>query len=415
MSPILVLLLQTVVIVAVARALGVIFRALGQPRVVGEMVAGLLLGPSLFGRVAPAATAWLFPASSLDLLNAFSQFGLVLFMLLVGIRLNEGHLRANARAVLTTGYVSILLPFALGAAYAFAVSERFGIAPPSVLPFVGFIGLSLSVTAFPVLARILDEHGLAGTRLGAVATACAAMSDIVAWIALALLTSIVSTGNVAVGGPLVGLAVYGVAMLTVVRPLLRRLLARTGTDEGMAMVLVAALGSAAATEAVGIHPLFGSFFLGALMSRDIRNQAAYAERVEPLTTTLLLPLFFAFTGLRTDIFLLTSPGLVLEALLVLAIAVVGKALWPLVAARRLGFSRQEAAGLAALLNTRGLVELVVLNIGLEIGLLPPPLFTMLVMMALVTTTITSPILTRLGYVSVVAGARGVEGGRRDGA
>jgi Kef-type K+ transport system membrane component KefB len=402
MTPILTFLLQTVVVVCAARATGSLFRRLGQPRVVGEMVAGLMLGPSLLGRVAPQAAEFLFARASLDALNTFSQFGLVLFMFLVGIHLDIGHLRANGRLVLMTSYASMLLPFGLGLALAFGVSGQFGIVGDARLPFVLFVGLSLSITAFPVLVRIVGEHHLASTRLGTVAIACAAFDDVTAWVALALVTSLVHAGGVSITGSLLWLGLYAAIMLTLVRPGLRVLLRRVESGDGrLTVMLVAALASAAATEWLGIHPLFGSFFLGAVMSDEIEDKTIYTARIEPLTVTLFLPLFFAFTGLRTDIYLLMSPWLAAETAIILAAAVLGKAAGPLLIGRRLGFTSREAMALAALLNTRGLVELVVLNIGLESGILPPPLFTMLTLMALMTTAMTSPLLRRLGYSNAV--------------
>jgi Kef-type K+ transport system membrane component KefB len=397
---ILTLLLQTIVIVSAARCLGAAFRRLGQPAVVGEMFAGLLLGPSLFGAIAPSASGFFFPAASLELLNAFSQFGLVLFMLLVGLRLDSSLLRANSRLVLATSYTSMLLPFALGVMLAFPLSRQFGVASSARLPFMLFVGLSLSITAFPVLVRIVDAHHLSSTRLGIVAIACAAFDDVTAWIALALVTSLVQAAGASAAARLLWLAAYALVMLMAVRPMLRWLLLRVSQSEGrLTVVLMAALASAAATEWIGIHPLFGSFFLGALMARDVGDTAFYAERIEPLTLAIFLPLFFAFTGLRTNVFLLTSPWLIAETVIILAVAILGKAAGPMIVGPRLGFAKREALALAALLNTRGLVELVVLNIGLETGLLPPPLFAMLMLMALVTTAMTSPLLRRLGYPS----------------
>jgi Kef-type K+ transport system membrane component KefB len=398
MSPIFVLLLQATVIVAVARAVGAAFRRFGQAAVVGEMFAGLLLGPSLFGALAPAASAWLFPPASLELLSAFSQFGLVLFMLLVGLQLDSTVLRANSRLVLATSYTSMLLPFGLGVALAVPLARQFDVSAATRLPFMLFVGLSLSITAFPVLVRIVGAHHLSATRLGTVAIACAAFDDVTAWIALAVVTSLAQAERAPALTPLLWLAVYAATMLTVVRPLLRRLLQRVDHDDTrFTVVLVAALASAAATEWIGIHPLFGSFFLGALVARDIGRAELFTTRIEPLALAVFLPLFFAFTGLRTNVFLLTSPSLIAEAVIILAVAILGKAAGPLLLGPRLGFERREALALAALLNTRGLVELVVLNIGLERGLLPPTLFAMLMMMALITTAMTSPLLRRLGY------------------
>jgi Kef-type K+ transport system membrane component KefB len=408
-SPILTLLLQTVVIVAAARCLGAVFRRFGQPAVVGEMIAGLLLGPSLFGAIAPDASRFLFPPASLELLNAFSQFGLVLFMLLVGLHLDTSVLRANSRLVMATSYTSMLLPFALGVILAFPLSRQFDVAGTARLPFMLFVGVSLSITAFPVLVRIVEAHHLSSTRLGTVAIACAAFDDVTAWIALALLTSSVQDSAGVGIASLLWLAAYGVVMLMAVRPMLRSLLRRIGQSDGrLTVMLIAALGSAAATEWLGIHPLFGAFFLGAVMAQDAGDVKFYAHRIEPLTLTIFLPLFFAFTGLRTNVFLLTSPWLVAETVIILAVAIIGKAAGPMIIGPRLGFSRQEAMALAALLNTRGLVELVVLNIGLETGLLPPAVFAMLMLMALVTTAMTSPLLRRLGYPSDQPAAAKVE-------
>ena len=402
MSPILTLLLQTIVIVAAARLVGAAFRRLGQPPVVGEMFAGLLLGPSLAGAIAPAASAWLFPPPSLDLLNAFSQFGLVLFMLLVGLHLDSGILRANSRLVLATSYTSMLLPFALGVLLALPLAGQFGVAAAARLPFMLFVGLSLSITAFPVLVRIVDAHHLSSTRLGTVAIACAAFDDVTAWMALAVVTSLTIAGGASVLVPLLWLAVYASVMLIVVRPVMRRVLLRLATDDGrFTAILIAALASAAATDWIGIHPLFGSFFLGALVGREAGDTKFLVQRIEPLTVAVFLPLFFAFTGLRTNLFLITSPWLLAESAVVLAVAIAGKAAGPMIVGPRLGFERRETLALAALLNTRGLVELVVLNIGLERGLLPPPLFAMLMTMALVTTAMTSPLLRRLGYPTSV--------------
>jgi Kef-type K+ transport system membrane component KefB len=401
-SPILTLLLQAIVVVASARLVGAVFWRFGQPAVVGEMFAGLLLGPSLLGAIAPALSASLFPPASLELLNAFSQFGLVLFMLLVGLHLDSSVLRAHTSLVAATSYTSMLLPFALGGALALPLAAQFEIDSAARLPFALFVGLSLSITAFPVLVRIVDAHHLSATRLGTVAIACAAFDDVTAWMALAVVTSLAHPEGGSAVAPFVRLAVYAVAMLAVVRPALAALVRRLEHDDArFAVVLIAALASAAATDAIGIHPLFGSFFLGALVAREVGGAKMFAERIEPLTLAVFLPLFFAFTGLRTNLFLLTSPWLIAEAAIVLAVAIVGKAAGPIVIGPRLGFERRESLALAALLNTRGLVELVVLNIGLERGLLPPPLFAMLMLMALATTAMTSPLLRRLGYATAV--------------
>ena len=392
------LLLQLVVVVTVARAVGGASRFLGQPRVIGEIVAGLLLGPSFLGWLFPTLTERLFPVDSLALLNAFSQFGLILFMFVVGLRLDTSHLRASRRVVVLTSATSIVLPFVLGIGLAIAVRTQFGVHGRALWPFALFVGLSLSITAFPVLVRIVSEHGLAGTRLGTIAIACAAFDDVTAWIVLALVTAIARADTASAGASLLGVIVYAAVMLAVARPLIHRWTARIADAEGRMVVLViAALASAAATDRLGVHPLFGAFFLGVLAPRDQEVERLLTARVEPLVAMLLLPLFFAFTGLRTNVHLLLSPWLVGETLVILAIAVAGKAASPFIASRRLGLSTREAAALGVLMNTRGLVELVVLNIGVDIGLLPPMLFTMLTLMALVTTAMTSPLLRYMGF------------------
>jgi K+:H+ antiporter len=392
------LLLQIVVVVTVARAVGSAFRAMGQPRVIGEIVAGLLLGPSFLGWMFPSITDQLFPVDSLPLLNAFSQFGLVLFMFVVGLRLDLSHLSASRRLVVLTSIASIVLPFLLGIGLAMAVRTQFAVPDRLVWPFALFVGLSLSITAFPVLVRIVDEHDLSATRLGTVAIACAALDDVTAWIVLALVTAFARADTASASASVVGVIVYAAVMLGVTRPVIHRWTARIADAEGrMAVLLIAAIASAAATERLGVHPLFGAFFLGALAPRDQEVERLVTTRVEPLVAVLLLPLFFAFTGLRTNVHLLMSPWLGLETLAILAMAVVGKAASPLLASRVLALSRREAIALGVLMNTRGLVELVVLNIGVDIGLLPPLLFTMLTLMALATTAMTSPLLRYMGF------------------
>ena len=407
MSPILTLLIQIIVIVSAARGLGWAVRRIGQPRVVGEMLAGLLLGPSLLGRVSPAATGLVFPSKSLELLNAFSVLGLVLYMLLVGVRIDAADIRRRGRVVLMTGVTNILIPFGLGVAVALAIALQFGIGAHARLPFVLFVGLSLSITAFPVLVRIVSDHGLESTRLGTVAVASASLGDVIAWAALAFLGSLVGAAHRLLDTTLLLIAGYGVLMVTVVTPLLRwRLRCLRSRDARFALIVIAALASAAATEWIGIHPLFGSFFLGALLSGDEQLAADLAERIEPLTVTLLLPLFFAFTGLRTNVNLLPSSGLMVETGVIVLVAIIGKVAAPVVIGRANGFSWREALALGALMNTRGLVELVVLNIGVDLGLLPPVLFTMLVLMAFITTTMTSPLLTHLGFGHTGTSAHG---------
>jgi len=275
------LLIQLVVVVTVARVVGSAFRAVGQTRVVGEIVAGLLLGPSFLGWMFPSITGQLFPVESLPLLNAFSQVGLVLFMFVVGIRLDLSHLSASRRIVVLTSIASMVLPFVLGVGLAMAIRTQFGVPDGMAWPFALFVGLSLSITAFPVLVRIVDEHELSATRLGTVAIACAALDDVTAWIVLALVTAFARADTVSASTSAVGVIVYAAVMLSVIRPVIHWWTARITDAEGrMAVLVIAAIASAAATERLGVHPLFGAFFLGALAPRDHEVERFLTVRVE---------------------------------------------------------------------------------------------------------------------------------------
>jgi Kef-type K+ transport system membrane component KefB len=393
------LLLQVGVIVALGRLATPLFARLRQPAVIAEMTVGLLLGPSFFGWVAPGLSASLFPPSSLPALSMISQVGLVLFMFLVGWRLDVGHLRTIGRLAIVISLVSIVIPFILGSSV--AAVAWYSYAPPAVglLSLSLFVGAAMSITAFPVLVRILDDQRLLATPIGTLAVACAAFDDAAGWLLLAVLTAVAGTGSAADAAmTLVGLGVYGLVMMIAVRPLLARFVQRQGVTFGMApadfgVILVTVLLSAYATEALGIHALFGAFFAGAVMPRAPHAERVVAENIEPLVTALLLPLFFAFTGLRTSVQLISGTELWLQAALVLAVAVVGKGVGSALAARAMGTSWSDACLIGTLLNTRGLVELVVLNIGLDLGILSPLLFSMMVIMTLVTTFATSPIVS----------------------
>ena len=397
-----ILLLQVAAILALARAARWLVVPLGQPAVVGEMIAGLLLGPSCFGWLMPQTAAALFDPSTLAPLNALSQIGLVLFMFLVGLRLQPKHLGASRRVAMVTSGTSIAVPFALGVMLASAVHDRLAPAGVGVLPFALFVGAAMSITAFPVLARILLDRDLLSTDIGVIAITCAAFDDVTGWLILGGIMALVSAGDagrfVAVRSLL--FLGYLAFMIVAVRPALRAYArwrgARFGASvDDLAAILLVTLLSAVATESLGVHALFGAFFAGLMMPRDGEVERVFVERVEPLTMTLLLPLFFAFTGLRTNVQLLDSPALWRDAAIVLGVAVVGKAGASTLASRAMGLTWRDAVSLGTLLNTRGLVELVVLNIGLDLGILSPVVFTMLVLMALITTFMTSPLIARL--------------------
>jgi Kef-type K+ transport system membrane component KefB len=388
-------LVQLVVIVAASRAVGWIAARLGQPRVVGEITAGILLGPSLLGLLAPRLSAWLFPPATLPVLLAVSHLGLLFFMFLVGLHLDLGMLRASGRTALITSPVSIVVPLGLGLAVAGQVRPRFA---PEVSPlaFALFLGLALSVTAFPVLARILEEHGLTRTRIGVVAIACAAVDDVSAWCLLAGVTAYVraAAGGASFVRTALLLAAFAAATLTLLPPVLKRMVSRSPAAF-LPVAVVCLLTCAAATEAIGVHALFGAFLAGIAMPRRDDLRQALEVSLGAVTSVVLLPLFFASTGLRLDVGWLQGAAAWSAFGLILLAAVGGKLVGSMAAARATGMGWREAAGLGVLLNTRGLVELVILGAGLELGVLTPPVYTMMVLMALVTTAMATPVLRAL--------------------
>ena len=393
------LLLQIAFILGACRLLTPVFARLGQPAVMAEMTAGLLLGPSCFGWLAPDLSAFVFPDGSLPTLSLISQVGLVLFMFLVGWRLDVGHLRSIGRVAFVTSLVSIIVPFSLGSSVAAVAWYRY--APPGVdaLPFALFMGTAMSITAFPVLVRILMDRQMLTTAIGTLAVACAAFNDAVGWLILAAITAIVRAGSLADAGlPLLGLLLYAIVMVGIVRPFLTEFVRRKGgtfgkTPSDLAVMLVTVLVSAYTTDALVLHALFGAFFAGVIMPRAADAERVFTDRIEPITTALLLPLFFASSGLRTSLPLINDWALVGETVLILAVAVAGKGIGSAVAARAMGMTWTDALQIGILLNTRGLVELVVLNIGLDLGILSPVLFSMMVIMAFATTFATSPLLS----------------------
>jgi Kef-type K+ transport system membrane component KefB/nucleotide-binding universal stress UspA family protein len=399
MSFLLLLLVQIGVVLVAARACGWLFRRIQQPQVVGEMAAGILLGPSLLGWVAPDASALLFPRESLVHLNTLSQVGLVLFMFLVGLELDPKLLRGRGHAAVVTSHVSIIAPFFLGSILALHLYPQLSDSSVSFQGFALFMGAAMSVTAFPVLARILAERNLVRTKVGAVTIACAAVDDVTAWSILAVVIALVRAE--ALETPLwitlAGSLAYVGAMLLVVRPALRRLEAAyhhrgAFTQDMLALVLLLALASAWTTEWLGIHALFGAFLFGAVMPKDRGLVHDIGNKLEDLTVVFLLPLFFANAGLRTSIGLVSGPEMWSFFGLIMLVAVAGKFGGSTLSARITGLSWREAGALGVLMNTRGLMELVILTIGLEIGVISPALFTMMVMMALVTTAMTTPVL-----------------------
>ncbi len=399
MNPLLVLILQVAVIIVFSRAVGWVFRRLHQPQVVGEMAAGIMLGPSLLGWVAPEASAALFPPESLGYLNTLSQVGLIVFMFLVGLELEPRLLRGRGKTAAVTSHASIAVPFCLGAGLALYLYPRLSDDSVTFTSFALFMGAAMSVTAFPVLARILTERSLLGTRLGAVAIACAAVDDISAWSILAVVVALVraSAAHTSPWFTLGGSLCYLALMIVIVRPALRWLESYYHTrgrltQDMLGIILLLVLASAWTTEWLGIHALFGAFALGAVMPKDAGFVHDLMEKLEDFTVVLLLPIFFAFTGLRTSIGLIQGAEMWSYFGCVLLIACAGKFGGSALAARATGLGWREAGAVGILMNTRGLMELVILGIGLDLGAISPALFAILVMMALATTAMTTPIL-----------------------
>ncbi|MNK21121.1 High-affinity Na(+)/H(+) antiporter NhaS3 [compost metagenome] len=402
--PLAILLAQIVTIIIAARIMGWICIKIKQPVVIGEMLAGIILGPSLLGLYFPEFSQTLFPVESLSNLQFLSQIGLILFMFIIGMELDLNVLRNKAHDAVVISHASIVIPFTLGISLAYFL---YLFHPPTNVEFLSyslFIGISMSITAFPVLARIIQERGLQKSKLGAMAITCAAADDITAWCILAVVIAIVKAGDFASALYTIGLAVaYVLIMIKIVRPFLMRVGEVKGSKEGLSKPVVAIffivlLLSAYATEVIGIHALFGAFMAGAIMPEGSRFRTAFIEKIEDVSTLLLLPLFFVYTGLRTQIGLLNDPQLWMITIGIILVAVIGKFAGSTLAARFVGQSWKDSLSIGALMNTRGLMELIVLNIGYDLGVLSAELFSMMVVMALVTTFMTGPSLDLINFL-----------------
>ncbi|WPB80697.1 cation:proton antiporter [Archangium violaceum] len=392
------LIIQLVVIIGLSRLIGGGARRLGQPQVIAEVLAGILLGPSLLGWLAPGVMGALFPADSMPVLRMLSQLGPILFMFLIGLELDPRVLRGQGRASLFISHVSILVPFALGSLAALVLHPRLSESSVPFSSFALFMGAAMSVTAFAVLARILSEHGLLRSKVGMLALTCAAVDDVTAWCLLAFVVSLVRASDLLHAGYTTLFALLYIGfMLGLVRPFLARLGARVANKEGLtqnvvALTLMMLLASAWATERIGIHAVFGAFLFGVIIPKQGGLAEALAEKLEDVVVVLLLPVFFANSGLRTQVGLLDDASDWALCGLILLVACVGKFGGTTLAARLTGMRWREAGALGILLNTRGLIELIVLNIGLDLGVISPTLFTMMVIMAMVTALMTSPLL-----------------------
>jgi len=398
-----ILLLQLVVIVIASRLVGKLFLMMGQPRVMGEIVAGIILGPSLLGQLSPTAMTFLFPAVSLEPLRLLSQIGVVIFMFVVGMELELGDLRRKATAAIMVSHASIVVPFFLGATLSLLVYQSESPARTSFTPFALFMGIAMSVTAFPVLARILEDRGLSKTTLGGVALTCAAFDDVTAWCLLALVIAIARADAMLPAIITIGFVIAFISlMIFLIRPLLARLAKLTSDDERQrrglaAIILVFVFASALVTEIIGIHALFGAFLAGVVMPATAGVRSMLKARLETLSLVVLLPLFFAFTGLRMQITLLNDARSWLLCGLIVVVAIAGKLGGSMFMARWTGMGWRDSFSLGVLMNTRGLVELIVLSIGYDLGILSARIFAMLVLMALVTTFMTGPLLALVKF------------------
>jgi len=393
-------LLALIVVLAASRALGALFAKIHQPQVIGEMFAGILIGPSLLGRVAPGVSSFVLPPSIEPELGIIAQIGVVLFMFLVGLELDTRGLRRRPQAALAISQASILVPFVLGGVLALFVYPRFSTSDVPFFVFALFMAISMSVTAFPVLARILTERQLHKTRLGIVALTCAAINDAMAWCLLAL---VVSVAKASAGDALKTTLFTGVfvaVMFFLAKPLIRGWACKlspeqTASQKTLGLVFIGFLAAALTTEAIGIHALFGAFLFGALIPHDSPLARELTMRLNDAVVVLFLPVFFAFTGMRMQIGLVDGAEAWAVCGLIILVATIGKLGGSYAAARIAGMPPRESATIGVLMNTRGLMELVVLNLGLDLGVISPALFAMLVLMALVTTFATSPLLSLL--------------------
>jgi Kef-type K+ transport system membrane component KefB len=397
--PLPIFILQIIIILVASQICGYLFKLIRQPAVMGEILAGIILGPSLIGSLFPAFNAFVFPAASLGNLQMLSQIGLVLFMFVIGMELDINLLKSKAKAAVYISNASIIIPYLLGVVLSYFLYEKYAPANIPFYAFALFMGIAMSITAFPVLARVLKEKGLTNSRFGTIAITSAAAGDITGWCILAIVIAMAKAGSI--GSSLytiVAAILYVLFMLFAGRRLLLYIARHNNyNDKGirastMAIVFLVLLLSAYCSEIIGIHALFGAFLAGVIMPEEWNFRKVIIDKIEDVALVLLLPLFFVFTGLRTQIGLLNDSSLWGICLLVIILAIAGKFGGSAIAARIKGESWHDSLAIGALMNTRGLMELVILNIGYDLGILTPQIFAIMVIMALVTTLMTSPAL-----------------------
>lgn len=402
-NPLSTALIQLIVILFVAKGMGWLFTRIGQQSVMGEIVGGIMLGPSLLGWVAPDVFASLFPKESLVYLGILSQLGLLLFMFVIGMELDIDAIRDKMGESLVISHASIALPFLLGVLFAWVSYEQYGVPRMGFMAYSLFMGISMSITAFPVLARIVCERGIASDPTGLMALMCAAINDVTAWCILPVVVAITKAETMHGVLITIGLTLaFVLLMIFGVKPALERYYLRqqnSGRKRGIefiALAIFVLLASSLVSELIGIHALFGAFMAGAVLPTNKELRHGLTDRLEGVSVSLLLPIFFVLTGLRTKIDVLSDASLWPVFGCILFLAVAGKLLGSAVAAKLSGFEWTESLAIGALMNTRGLMELIVLNIGFNLGVLKPEIFTMMVFMALFTTFMTAPLLDLIG-------------------
>ena len=390
--------IQLIIILIVVQVFGYLCQFLGQPRVIGEILAGLALGPTLLGALLPKVEATVFTTSALPTLQTLGDIGLVLYMFSLGTHIDTHAMLSHGRKATVVSLSGVLLPLAMGGLFAFFLYPEFAGPKANLASFMLLVGTAMAITAFPVLARLLEERGMLTSKIGALALLCAAIDDVVGWCLLALVIAIIhSTGAASIVLTLMFLVLFVGIMLVVRRPLLvfadQHIKSKPAL---MTLTVILLLLSATTTNAMGIHPVFGAFMMGVILPR----RTAFVEQVkniDQINYILFLPLYFVYNGLRTHIGLLNSPSLWIICALVLIIACISKILGGSLSLKVCGSSWKESLTLGTLMNTRGLVELIVLNIGLDLGVITPTFFAMLVIMAIVTTMMAPPLLSFLGY------------------
>jgi Kef-type K+ transport system membrane component KefB len=401
--PISILLLQVIIILVLSRIFGILFRKLGQQTVVGEIVAGIFLGPSVLGWLFPGFSSLIFPHDSFVSLQFISQIGLAFFMFVIGMDLDLSKIKNKTNDAVLISHISIILPFFLGTVLSFYIYNDLAPLNVSFSSFALFMGIAMSITAFPVLARIIRERGLTRTPLGVLIITCAAADDVTAWCLLAVVIAVVKAGSLTSALFTIGLTVsYIILMIYVIKPRLQKISERRINSETIDSTIIGVaffilLFSAYFTEIIGIHALFGSFIAGVIMPNKGKFREILKDKVEDMSTILLLPIFFAFTGLRTQIGLLNDSKLWIICLAVIFLAIAGKLAGSAITAKIVGRTWKESLSIGVMMNTRGLMELVVLNIGYDLGILSPTIFAIMVLMALTTTLMTGPLLDTVNY------------------